>query len=313
MGRSHRPRRTMVEGRASRRRSGRSAITSTAVTSARLARAAASRLVLRRLASMVAWASMAVRPRPSCQLTSGRRCSSSRVPSADHVQLSASAGERPAPDALDQRLVDQPAGHLIDHLQAVGQWVEVGRLRAAAARAARPARPRPDPWPGPGPAAPRKAAPRTSVSLVPRAGSGSTPRPASLALPAGAPREQAEGTSPAPATPQPGDHTLEHAWCVRACWAKIPMLFRAVTIAGCRRRVRAGRGKERTLMLGARFRFPCASLVRASLFGSSLLAGATLLPAHGAWPGSGAAAHQGQPAADAQFRRRHRPRPAPHR
>jgi hypothetical protein len=34
-------------------------------------------------------------------------------------------------------------------------------------------------------------------------------------------------------------------------------------------------------MLGARFRFPCASLVRASLFGSSLLAGATLLPAHG--------------------------------
>jgi hypothetical protein len=33
-------------------------------------------------------------------------------------------------------------------------------------------------------------------------------------------------------------------------------------------------------MLGARFRFSCASLVRASLFGSSLLAGATLLPAH---------------------------------
>jgi hypothetical protein len=32
-------------------------------------------------------------------------------------------------------------------------------------------------------------------------------------------------------------------------------------------------------MLGARFRFSCASLVRASLFGSSLLAGATLLPA----------------------------------
>ena len=31
-------------------------------------------------------------------------------------------------------------------------------------------------------------------------------------------------------------------------------------------------------MLRARFRFPCASLVRASLFGSSLLAGATLLP-----------------------------------
>lgn len=31
-------------------------------------------------------------------------------------------------------------------------------------------------------------------------------------------------------------------------------------------------------MLGARFRFSCASLVRASLFGSSLMAGATVLP-----------------------------------
>jgi hypothetical protein len=92
MATSHRARSTIGAGRASRRRIVRSGSTCTAVTSTRLARVADSRLLVRITASTLAWASMAVTWRWSCQASPARSRRSIRLPSGDTSQLSARPG-----------------------------------------------------------------------------------------------------------------------------------------------------------------------------------------------------------------------------